>query len=625
MGGKKGNKGSSDLGRSIMKDRFGKRNKPATSLLHTSELNDGQDWNRIDFNSVTEQTPVEEFLNTAELAGREFQAEKLNINFVRPTLTQGLLTEAEKKVVKEAQEKNKTLLRIPRRPPWDRTTSVEELMEYERNSFLEWRRSLIELEEVQGITLTPYERNLEFWRQLWRVIERSDVVVQIVDARNPLLFRCEDLEKYVKEVSPNKDNLLLVNKSDFLTESQRETWAQYFRERNIKAVFFSALDGEELDAIREEEEAILQEEEKRRLQEDESIPEDEDEDDGEGDSVDGNVEECSKDLENLNLHAEKEKTDDKISPEVHEDKKEDIPSTSEQSEFVTSSRLLSRSELIDVFTTIHKTQHILGKCVTIGLVGYPNVGKSSTINCLLKEKKVSVSATPGKTKHFQTLFLSNEVMLCDCPGLVFPAFVATKPEMIISGILPIDQMRDEVPPINLIANHIPRSVFENMYGINLPAPIEGEDPLRPPTSEELLNCYGFMRGFMTPRGIPDNSRAARYVLKDYVNGKLLYCHAPPGVPQADFHIHTLKKLEKTKTNVKLTPQQRSVQPYQVKPDALDQRFFGPTNVSQVHVIGVNKGGKPVLKSLGKAKDGEPRKKNFKKREKLRRVYAHLDQ
>jgi large subunit GTPase 1 len=35
------------------------------------------------------------------------------------------------------------------------------------------------------------------------------------------------------------------------------------------------------------------------------------------------------------------------------------------------------------------------------MVGYPNVGKSSTINALVGEKKVAVTATPGKTKHFQ--------------------------------------------------------------------------------------------------------------------------------------------------------------------------------------------------------------------------------
>ncbi len=72
-----------------------------------------------------------------------------------------------------------------------------------------------------NMVLTPYERNLEVWRQLWRVIERSDIVVQIVDARNPLFFRSNDLENYVKEVDSKKKNLLLVNKADYLSENQR--------------------------------------------------------------------------------------------------------------------------------------------------------------------------------------------------------------------------------------------------------------------------------------------------------------------------------------------------------------------------------------------------------------------
>lgn len=46
-----------------------------------------------------------------------------------------------------------------------------------------------QLQEDEELLITPYEKNLDFWRQLWRVIERSDVVVQIVDARDPLLFR----------------------------------------------------------------------------------------------------------------------------------------------------------------------------------------------------------------------------------------------------------------------------------------------------------------------------------------------------------------------------------------------------------------------------------------------------
>lgn len=63
---------------------------------------------------------------------------------------------------------------------------------------------------------------------------------------------------------------------------------------------------------------------------------------------------------------------------------------------------MTNEELINLFKTIHENRKRLSdELVTVGLVGYPNVGKSSTINTLLAAKKVSVSSTPGKTKHFQ--------------------------------------------------------------------------------------------------------------------------------------------------------------------------------------------------------------------------------
>lgn len=42
--------------------------------LHTSELNDGYDWGRLNLQSVTEQSSMDDFLATAELAGTEFVA-----------------------------------------------------------------------------------------------------------------------------------------------------------------------------------------------------------------------------------------------------------------------------------------------------------------------------------------------------------------------------------------------------------------------------------------------------------------------------------------------------------------------------------------------------------------------
>ena len=224
-----------------------------------------------------------------------------------------------------------------------------------------------------------------------------------MDARNPLLFRCEDLEAYVKEVDPKKENLLLVNKSDFLTEAQREMWAKYFREQGIKAVFFSALSGEELDTIREEEEkarhATEEQGNRRRLDSETNESEE---------TQPANIEECRQDLEALTVNLKRQNVS--VPPSQSEGESsaaEDANSPSSSSEsqqpgsFVTSSKLLSRSELIEVFRSVYTGRRLLGRTVTLGLVGYPNVGKSSTINCLMQDKKVSVSATPGKTKHFQ--------------------------------------------------------------------------------------------------------------------------------------------------------------------------------------------------------------------------------
>ena len=95
---------------------------------------------------------------------------------------------------------------IPRRPGWEE----EELEEVEKESFLAWRKGLATLEEDYGFVVTPFERNLDFWRQLWRVVERADLVVQILDCRDPLFYRSRDLELWVKELG--KNNLVLLNK-----------------------------------------------------------------------------------------------------------------------------------------------------------------------------------------------------------------------------------------------------------------------------------------------------------------------------------------------------------------------------------------------------------------------------
>ncbi|KOC68471.1 Large subunit GTPase 1 like protein [Habropoda laboriosa] len=661
--GKNGKRGSGNLGKALIRNRFGpskNRKNADSSMLHSANLNDGYDWGRLNLQSVTEESSFQEFLSTAELAGTEFYAEKLNIKFVNPNSGIGLLSKDEKEKMLETQRKNKALLKIPRRPKWDSSTTADVLQSNEREKFLEWRRSLSVLQEVEGLLLTPYERNLEFWRQLWRVVERSDVIVQIVDARNPLIFRCEDLEAYVKEIDPKKMNMILINKADFLTEEQRQTWAKYFTDINLRVAFFSATLAAEKQKIEdsiEEENSEGEEDSEEEDNDENSKNDDSDQSLHSSEYFSESEYESADDGSNFNTNMEYVNKSSKIENEEEKNSKDNEysleelkPPIEEIDEQITkeddtkvenSSELLSRDQLVSFFKTVYKGETYTKGVTTIGLVGYPNVGKSSTINALLMNKKVSVSATPGKTKHFQTLFLDKDLLLCDCPGLVMPSFVSTKAEMILSGILPIDQMRDHVPPVTLLGSLIPRHVIEDLYGIMIPLPPEGEDPDRPPTAEEILNAYGYNRGFMTQNGQPDNARSARYLLKDYVNGRLLYCVAPPTLEQEKFHIFPLRR--RIVSINKHIPARtiRANRGSKVTSEDVDKVFF-QNNSPNVHVKGVigkmhglSRSGSNIAGSVNGSTQSllleeKPWKKinkhsNKNKREKTRRLYAHLDQ
>lgn len=501
-------KNSVGLGNSLMNDRFGKGKASnqkkvshnaavaRTDMNGETYITNGQKeaaWMKM--RSVTEQGALDEFLSNAELAGTDFTAEKMsNVKIIHADQKNPfLLSASEEKSTMKKHQKNKARLTVPRRPKWDKTTTTAQLEAMERQSLLEWRRGLADLQENHDLLMTPFERNLEVWRQLWRVIERSDLVVQIVDARNPLLFRCEDLEFYVKQLDPKKKNLLLVNKADMLTEKQRETWADYFDRNNIPFRFFSAV--------------LAKERNEARLLEESS----------EGDEASENANNLAEETQDLNIREQEEKQEE----EAHKPPRTNILDVDELED-------LFLSNTPDTLPLNQEAGEQKKHKTVIGLVGYPNVGKSSTINALLGSKKVSVSSTPGKTKHFQTLYLSPEIMLCDCPGLVFPNFATTKAELVVNGVLPVDQQREFTGPAGLVSHRIPKDFLENVYGVKINIrPLE-EGGTGIPTANELLRAYARARGFATTgQGQPDESRAARYVLKDYVNGKLLFCHPPP--------------------------------------------------------------------------------------------------
>ena len=166
--GPEGRSGS-NLGSSLIRQQFSTKIVSEKAIAETER-------GKSKLRSVTQCDDLEELMSNAVLAGTDFRSQRGEMIIVGSEARQ----EGERVRAPEGTE-----VPIPRRPPWRDVASAEELEQNERMAFLDWRRELADMEEVKGYLLTPYEKNLEVWRQLWRVLERARLIVQIVDARNP--------------------------------------------------------------------------------------------------------------------------------------------------------------------------------------------------------------------------------------------------------------------------------------------------------------------------------------------------------------------------------------------------------------------------------------------------------
>mmetsp|Transcript_9424 Transcript_9424/g.10748 ORF Transcript_9424/g.10748 Transcript_9424/m.10748 type:complete len:588 (-) Transcript_9424:363-2126(-) len=507
-GKKKG--GGAQLGRALLN---GQRKDKLSGRKERRRQRDKEALERLGFEasvgttkSITEHSsPLDEFLSNAVMAGRSFAT-----NRYAEVVTTGVPEETATDFVQDDVTFDFTNLPIPRRPKWTKDMSAETLDDLERHSFLAWRRQIAQLEESsRDRRLSPFEKNLAYWRQLWRVVERSDLVVQVVDARNPLLFRSLDMEKFVKETGEYKQNILLINKADFLTEEMRKAYTEYFKSNQVRFLFFSA----------KCEQAILEEKEEEVKVEQES-----------SDSI-------------LN----RDSTD----------------------------RVLTRQQLLDTLLLLVKSaaenrdsrNDKDSKKPTIGMTGYPNVGKSSVINVLFgvtsknhNVKRVSVASTPGHTKHYQTLHMTDGAVLCDCPGLVFPTFMNTKADLLCNGILPIDEIRgrDWVPAVELVCRCIPRKTLEDTYSMPLPLPPNQTRA----TVSVLIETFCRKRGLTgSGHGRLNESMGARILLKDFVAGKLAYVCPPPGFePKVECPQIESLSLEEDKDEVAKSEEQTMEEP-----------------------------------------------------------------
>ena len=102
--------------------------------------------------------------------------------------------------------------------------------------------------------------------------------------------------------------------------------------------------------------------------------------------------------------------------------------------------------------------------ITVGVVGFPNVGKSSLINSLKRSKAAATGNTPGVTKQMQEIQLDKNIVLLDSPGVVLMTNEQSD-SLILRSAVRVEDLDDPIRPVEALLNRIEREELLKFYRI----------------------------------------------------------------------------------------------------------------------------------------------------------------
>ncbi|BAP61674.1 GTPase [Methanococcus maripaludis] len=280
---------------------------------------------------------------------------------------------------------------------------------------------------VKHLKMDNMENKIPMRRMVHKIIYECNIVLLVVDARDPETTRNRALEEYT--IEKNKKLIYVINKSDLVPKKILEKWKNKFKSENP----------------------------------DSSVV------------------------------------------------------------FVSAKEKLGTKMLRDEIKTYLNSNNI--KYGQVGIVGYPNVGKSSIINALTGKKSARSGLTAGLTVGEQWVKLTKDIKLLDSPGIIEPK---DEDELVISGALRYEKADDIISPALKILNRIhtfDNTILKEYYGFEI-----GEE-----INIELLEKIGTKLNFLTKDGKIDIDRTSKSIIREFQNGKLNY------------HRMNLKKYEQKRT------------------------------------------------------------------------------
>jgi len=165
--------------------------------------------------------------------------------------------------------------------------------------------------------------------------------------------------------------------------------------------------------------------------------------------------------------------------------------------------------------------------IRVGIVGIPNVGKSSIINSLKRSRACQVGANPGITKNMQEVEIDSNIKIIDSPGIIFQRPKNESPDefFALKNAQHINTVQDPFPLASDILKRATVMYFCKLYDMT-----EYKSP------EEFMAKKAVKMGKLIRGGAPDVRSAARSLIHDWNTGKIKYCTQPPVDNVHDIHL-----------------------------------------------------------------------------------------